>query len=291
MKKPLTSKTLLHIAAFAVLFLAGDFLSSIPFDCIFQFIELPQRWMYASFRVTGCIVFTFFLFRLYTKKALGLQMRDFRITFDIKARDVLYAFLLPAFVILSLILIGKPSFNQNLTADNATGIILSALFRALKAGILEEILFRGYVMTLLENRWNKRIAIIVPSFLFSLAHIPSMESFHLSSILLLVISGTAVGVMFSLAAQRSNSICGSAVIHILWNFIMTTDILHVFHGNASSDTSIFSIALPSGNALLTGAGFGIEASVFSIAGYIMIIALVLFGLKRNPAKERTQNNF
>lgn len=66
-----------------------------------------------------------------------------------------------------------------------------------------------------------------PSFLFSLLHIPSMETFSVAGVMLLIISGTLVGIMFSLIAYKGNSIANSAMIHTVWNFVMVTGILHI----------------------------------------------------------------
>ena len=63
---------------------------------------------------------------------------------------------------------------------------------------VEEMMFRGDIMKLLESRWNKSIAILIPSFLFSLVHIPSMVTFTVSGVQLLIISGRVEGIMFSL---------------------------------------------------------------------------------------------
>ena len=137
-------------------------------------------------------------------------------------------------------------------------------------------LFRGFIMKLLENRWNKFVAIFAPSFLFSLLHIPSMETFSVAGVMLLIISGTLVGIMFSLIAYKGNSIANSAMIHTVWNFVMVTGILHITTKKGYYGNPIFSIIIPFDNVLLTGAGFGVEASIIAIVGYACICAVVLW---------------
>lgn len=278
-KKLYGSKTLLHIGMLILLFLAGDLLSSILFDLIFKYIELSQKWMYYVFRSVGCLILTCVLFFIYTKIFLHQKISFFRIDFKIKSIDILYAVLLPAFVILIYTAIGKFTFNDSISSGIKYGIIFDSLTRALRAGILEEILFRGYIMKLLENKWNKYIAIIIPSFVFSLLHIPSMENFNLAGVILLITSGTLVGIMFSLVTYKNDSIFGSTMIHILWNFFMATDILHIFFANDKLGSSIFSITLPSENVLLTGAGFGIEASLISIIGYLIVSMIAIYSMR------------
>jgi len=134
-------------------------------------------------------------------------MKDFRITFNIRKWDVALSIFLPTVFIITYLLIGQGGSNRNcFSVGDIVLISIASLITALKAGILEEIVFRGFIMRLFESRWNKYIAFLAPSFLFSLAHIPSMEFFTISGFLLLTISGTLVGVMFSLVAYTGKSI-------------------------------------------------------------------------------------
>lgn len=187
--------------------------------------------------------------------------------------------LLPVFVTIIFIMIGKVEVHA-FSAGKVFFIILSAMMIAIKSGITEEILFRGYIMKLLENRWNKYIAILVPSFVFSFVHIPSMETFTVGGVMLLIISGTLVGIMFSLVAYKGKSISNSALLHAVWNFVMITDILHITTAQGTYGKPIFSIIIPADNIFLTGAGFGIEASFIAIIGYILICGFVIIPKKK-----------
>ena len=151
---------------------------------------------------------------------------------------------------------------------------------ALKAGILEEVLFRGFIMKLLENRWGKPLAILLPSVLFGLAHIPAMESFTIGGVVLLAVSGTLVGVMFSFAAYRGNSVSNSALMHSVWNFVMVTSILHITTAQGAYGSPLFQITIPPDNILVTGGGFGIEASFIALVGYVLVCAVLLIQAKR-----------
>lgn len=276
------AKTMGCIGIYFSAFLAGDLLSSLLFDLLFSVVQLPARGLYSIFRVSGCLLFTVFLFWLCTTKLLHFKMSDFRIHFAIKSWAVLYAVLLPSFVLVCYMLIGNPTVTGLSTAETAVAAVYSAV-AALKAGILEEMLFRGYIMKLLEERWNRPVAVLLPSVLFSLLHIPSMREFSVAGVFLLVISGTLVGVMFSLITYKGNSIGGSSLLHTIWNFVFVTDILHITTAQNAYGEPIFSIMIPSDNILLTGAGFGAEASVIAIMGYCLICAAVVFRKKDQSA--------
>lgn len=274
-----TGKTILHILIYFLLFLAGDLLSSIPFDLLFSFVKLPIRELYPIIRMTSCLLFTVFLFWLYTTKVLHVKMKDFGITCVIKRWGILSALLLPAFVVIIYLLLGDTTV-YDMSFLKIFFIIVASLITACKAGILEEMLFRGYIMKLLEQRWNKTIAILLPSFLFSLVHIPSMESFSLTGVLCLVVSGTLVGVMFSLAAYQENSIGNSVLLHAAWNFMIVTDILHITTLSQTYGAPIVSIIIPSDNLFITGGGFGIESSIIAILGYAAVCGYLLLSKRK-----------
>ena len=268
-----------HIVSYILLFLAGDLLNSLVFDLLFSIVELPIRDLYSILRMLGCLIFTYLLFWLYTIKILRFKMENFRITLSIKKWAFLYAVILPFFVIICYLIIG----NSTMTALN-TGEIIAAVsysaIAALKAGVLEEMLFRGYILKLLELKWGKVVAVLLPSFLFSLMHIPSMDEFSVAGISLLVISGTLVGIMFSLITYKGNSISNSSLLHAVWNFVFVTDMIHITTAEGIYGEPIFSIIIPSDHVLVTGAGFGVEASIIAITGYLFVCGAVLLRRKR-----------
>ena len=257
-----------------LLFLAGDLFCSLIFDLLFSVVELPGSAWYSLFRMAGCLILTFFLFRLYTVRGLHRRLEEFRISFRLNIWSVAAAVLLPTFVLCIYIPMGRITVNRFSPGETLLLLAASAL-TALKAGILEEMLFRGFIMRLLEDRWNRAAAILLPSFLFSLLHIPSMERITVSDVVLLVVSGTLVGILFSLAACTGNSISGSALIHTLWNFLLVTSVFHITTVQEAYGTPLLSVILPTDNILLTGGGFGVEASVVSAAGYLLACGLIV----------------
>lgn len=208
------------------------------------------------------------------------SMEDFGISFSVKWWGVSLSVLLPAFVVTIFLIIGRAQVNVFSTGDIFL-IIISSILIALKAGILEEILFRGFIMRLLESKWNKYIAVLVPSVLFSFAHLPSMETFTIGGVFLLIISGTLVGTMFSLASYAGNSIGNNILMHTVWNFAIVTDILHITTSEGAYGEPIFQLIIPSDSILLTGAGFGIEASLIAIIGYTLACLTLAFIYRRN----------
>jgi len=269
-----TRKTLLLILVYFVLFFAGAYLSNLLMDLLFHFVSFQEKSFYYIFRNISDFVVVFALIWLFTYKVFHFKFDDFGINLKFKWWSFLIAILLPAFMVIVYLFIGDLYVNETSPARIAL-LIFSSLILGIRSGFLEEILFRGIIMKTLENRWNKAVAIIVPSFVFSLLHIPGMQSFSFIGIMILILAGTMVGVMFSLAAYKGNSIANSAIIHTLWNFTLIVDFFNI--GPTKAENPIFSIVLPTDNIFITGSDFGIEASMIAILSYVLVSLLLLPG--------------
>ena len=85
-------------------------------------------------------------------------------------------------------------------------------FTGIAAGFVEEMVFRGVILNLLKEKWNIKVAVLIPSVLFGLVHIIGMD-FSIISSLLVLIAGTMVGIMFSMVAIESGSVWNSGIVH------------------------------------------------------------------------------
>lgn len=275
-----TGKTIKYIIVYFLLFLAGDLFSALFFDLTLGRSGLTANIMFMA-RALGYLALAFLLFFLYTKYALHRRLSDFRVAFSLSTSAVLCSLVLPVLVTGVFALIGETSINPEMSKAGAWGAVFASACLALRAGILEEMLFRGFIMKLVEDRWDKITAILAPSFVFSLVHIPSMETITLGGVALLIVSGTLVGIMLSLLTYKNATIIGSVFVHVVWNFTMVTDVLRVVPaGDTSPFETIFLIRLPSDSILLTGGGFGAEASIVSIAGFALVCLWAICSLMR-----------
>ena len=111
-----------------------------------------------------------------------------------------------------------------------------------------------------------------------------MSSFSVTGILILIVAGSMVGVMFSMAAYKGNSIANSAIIHAIWNFTLISNIFDIIPEGGEVTNSIFSITLPAKNIFITGGEFGIEASIFAIIAYI-VVSLIFMPKKKKALEE------
>ena len=129
-------------------------------------------------------------------------------------------------------------------------------FTGIAAGFVEEMVFRGVILNLFAQRWNKVVAIIVPSLLFGIVHILGAD-FTFGSCLLVILAGTMVGVMFSLIALQSGSVWNSGIVHAIWNIVIIGGGLSI--GETADAHAVVSYVLESRSFAVTGGQFGIEA--------------------------------
>ncbi len=277
-----TGKVILSVlAAIAVMLvcqIAADILGSLPVA-----LGAPV----ALGNAVAGIVYTLgglWLLRLYCEKALRLPMAALRIPrLGVRPLWIAVSLALPLAVsAVYLLLPGRWSVGE-LDAGNVSAVLAGALiYTGMSAGVVEEALFRGLIMTVLEKRWNRAAAVIVPSVLFALLHVFNAPLDVLSFIQLLL-AGTAVGVMFSMITLESGSIWNSALVHAVWNAIIIGRVLSI--GTEVNGSALVSYVMAADSFLLTGGDFGIEASLISIAGYGAVTALAAYLMKKKGRTE------
>jgi len=201
----------------------------------------------------------------------------------IQPRWAITAVLLPLAVTGCYLLLFRGTFVR---ADMRGGEVFSTLsagiaFTSIAAGFVEEMVFRGVILNLFTQRWNKVVAVIVPSLLFGIVHILGAD-FTLGSCLLVILAGTMVGVMFSLIALQSGSVWNSGIVHAVWNIVIIGGGLSI--GEAADAHAVVSYVLESDSFAVTGGQFGIEASVISLAGYCIVAAIAYAQLRADNEK-------
>lgn len=231
------------------------------------------------------IVIAYFLLKLLCKKILKGDMSEYNIPkFKMEIKWVIVAILLPLTVTAFYILFVPGSFEKNLLDMFTKLDLLSTgiFFTGFGAGIVEEMVFRGILMGAIEKRFNKTVAIIVPSVLFGFVHILGM-GFELLSCALVLVAGTMVGIMFSLIASSTKSIWNSAIVHAVWNIVIIGGIM--WTGTEFDEYSLYSYVLDSKSFLLTGGEFGIESSIVAVVGYTVVCVVAWLWNPKRKTKE------
>lgn len=88
----------------------------------------------------------------------------------------------------------------------------------------------------------------------------------------------SAGIMFSMIAIESDSVWNSGIVHAIWNIIMIGGGLAI--GQKADQFSVMTYVLDAKSFAVTGGEFGMEASVISLVGYIIVTG-VAFGMNQH----------
>jgi membrane protease YdiL (CAAX protease family) len=146
-----------------------------------------------------------------------------------------------------------------------TGLVPALVGPALFAAVSEELVFRGILFRWIEDFGGSWFALLVTSAFFGAAHLHNPNASPIAAI------GIAfeAGIMLGAAYMLTRSLWFPMGIHAAWNFAQGE-----IYDIPVSGTKVHGMvdAQLSGPPLLTGNGFGLEASL------IAIIVATLFGL-------------
>lgn len=210
-----------------------------------------------------------------------LRMPDMRKKNIFRAVWVVTAVFMPILAVFGFFLLGGDWHRANIEPEQMKALITGTIFfYGFAAGAVEEMIFRGVIMGMLEQRIGRVKAVLLPSILFAVVHMVG-GSFDVMSMLQLLVSGSLVGILFSLIAIESGSIWNSALVHGIWNMVMAGGILHI--GKAIDSQVLYNWVLNTDETLWTGGEFGAEASLIAIIVYLLVIGLALWRMQ-NPAK-------
>lgn len=221
------------------------------------------------------VLFAFIGLKFLADHYMGLSLQEIRICPIRFTRLWIAVSIFMPMIVCILLLLTSGSWSVNMMDKQTKAAIITAalFFMGLATGIVEESVFRGMIMAVIEARWNRKVAIVIPSVLFALLHLMNGKIGLLSAIQL-IIAGSIVGILFSLVTYDTGSIWCSALIHAVWNMVMIGGILHI--GSKADECAIVNFQLKNRSFILSGGEFGIEASIVSIAVYGLFSALAWY---------------
>lgn len=142
--------------------------------------------------------------------------------------------------------------------------------------VVEETLFRGYILKNFMNSFNKYIALIISSILFSSMHCinPSINLFSLLDLFL-------AGIVLGLPYIYTKNLWFSIAMHLSWNLFQT---LYGFNVSGLDTYSIIEFEIIDGN-LINGGGFGLEGSYLSIIAEILTLVGIEIYYKKQAVND------
>ncbi|MFE2537245.1 CPBP family intramembrane glutamic endopeptidase [Streptomyces sp. NPDC059371] len=167
------------------------------------------------------------------------------------------------FILVSALLItalGGYSFSW--AGNGFVSVVWSAVMVQIGAAVTEELLFRGLALQALEQLWGSRAAVAITGLFFGVAHLGAPGANGWSAVAIALEAGAMLGAAF----LWRRSIWFVVGLHFAWN---TVEQLLGIPVSGHTPAGLYTVDVH-GSALLTGGGFGLEASIVPIVISVLI---------------------
>lgn len=219
------------------------------------------KGLFVSF---SCILSYILFFKKYDKRAITeFSAKGLAKNLTI---GILIGFVLQSFTILVMYLNG----NYNVVNINPVSFILIPFAIMFTVAIIEEILVRGIIFRIVEEKLGSYISLTISSVLFGVFHLANPHGTIISGICI-----TTAGFMLGAAFIYSRNLWFPIALHFAWNFTQSGIFGAITSGNEK--TSSLLEAKIQGPEFITGGEFGpegsIQAIVFCALGTILLLVL------------------
>ena len=219
----------------------------------------------------------FLLFWLFYKRPfrhLGLYRKHWE-------RQLALGALFGAVSVLLLIALLCITGTIRLTDFNLAGFadatFWSGLFLFLFIAFFEELLCRGYMMTVLKTTRSKWVIVLVPAVIFSLLHISDGNA-----TLLTLVNVALVALLFTYMFIKTGKLWLCIGFHFAWNFLESRIIQDY---NSVSQTPLVHATFTGPN-WMTGGAFGLEGSIICTLVILLGFVFVRFCIKPFGKEEK-----
>lgn len=138
------------------------------------------------------------------------------------------------------------------------------------AAVTEELLFRGVLFRIVEERLGSRLALLLTGSVFGLMHVVNPDATLWGAIAIAI----SAGFMLAACYAATRNLWVPIGLHFGWNFAAGGIFSAVVSGNGDSEGLLD--ATTSGPALVTGGDFGPEGSLYTVAAGVALTAVFLW---------------
>lgn len=209
------------------------------------------------------IAFPILLWKLLDKRTVGeMGLTNIKTGYKDLVFGLLFGAISITIVCILLLATGSVTMVNKLSSPNISLSLLSGLILFIFVGFGEEILGRGYIMSVLKQTNNTWIILIVSSLIFSLLHgsNPNVTILGLCNIFL-------VGLLFGYMFLRSGNIWLPIGYHITWNYFQ--GYIWGFQVSGTDSIGLYQISVVNEN-IINGGAFGPE-------GGLSVTAIIIIG--------------
>ncbi|WP_299322829.1 type II CAAX endopeptidase family protein [uncultured Gemella sp.] len=276
----LKNKGVMNFTLMFLLIIVYSFLQGILFEYVFKNIVGYNIISVLCSYIFSAVILLFFVkyFEKTTFEYFGFSKEN-----NLEAIKVGAGLAIFSIVGVVAILLMSNNISLSLSKDLKIGIIIILTILVLMQGFLEEVVFRGYLMTRLAAKKGKWIAILLSSLFYLVFRMsnPTTSKIDLLNIFL-------ISVVMSLLYWYFDNVLVIAIFHAFWNCISGLVFGFNLSGIKLSD-SIFTVAAISDKQILIGGSYGIEGSIIATVFFAILGLLVYMGLYLKMFRRITKN--
>ena len=265
----LKNKGVMNFTLMFLLIIVYSFLQGILFEYVFKNIVGYNIISVLCSYIFSAVILLFFVkyFEKTTFEYFGFSKEN-----NLEAIKVGTGLAIFSIVGVVAILLMSNNISLSLSKDLKICIIIILAILVLMQGFLEEVVFRGYLMTRLAAKKGKWIAILLSSIFYLVFRMsnPTTSKIDLLNIFL-------ISVVMSLLYWYFDNVLVIAIFHAFWNCISGLVFGFNLSGIKLSD-SIFTVAAISDKQILIGGSYGIEGSIIATVFFAILGLLVYMGL-------------
>ena len=265
----LKNKGVMNFTPIFLLIIAYSFLQGILFEYVFKnlvgynIISVLCSYIFSA----GILLFFVKYLEKTTYDYFGFSKEN-----NLVAIKAGFGFAIFSVVGVVAILLISNSVSLTLSKDLKIGTIIILIILVSIQGFLEEIVFRGYLMTRLVAKKGKWIAIILSSLFYLVFRMSNPTTSKLDLINIFLIS-----IVMSLLYWYFDNILVIAIFHAFWNCISGVILGFNISGIRVSN-SLFAVKVISDKQILIGGSYGIEGSIIATVFFAILGLLVYMGL-------------
>ena len=260
------------ISALIVFILSQSFANYIV-KSLFSQHDVLLRFLIHRSIILVVILLIVYIFRKFIDNesfiSIGFTLRN-------KGKDILHGIAL-GLVLMAICFIFLLLTNQikiiEVQLDPRTLFMFFIIFFI--ASVIEEVLFRGYLLSNLMESFDKYIALVITAVLFSAVHLANP---YLS--VLVIINLLLIGYLFGIYYIHNKNLWFSIFLHASWSFFQV----------AIFGFPVFGMKLKplithqfQGSSLLTGTNFGLEGSI--LITILTILSIIYLEKKYKKRKK------
>lgn len=158
----------------------------------------------------------------------------------------------------------------SIIAVNPVSFIIIPLTVAFTAAILEEILIRGILFRVLEEKLGSYIALAISAIIFGALHLTNPGATLVSALCVAIEAGVLLGAAF----MYSRNLWFPIAIHFAWNFMQSGIFGAITSGTEKAESLL--VTKIEGSVWITGGEFGPEGSFQAIIFCSIASVILLF---------------